>query len=162
MNTEERKQKLMQTLDDCEASENLKERYEKNFERMGFKDDYDFEDWLDELAADLVTKQPKDLTGGKQGVHGWQEGNEGGKGASTNGNQGKKKGKIRPEVEAYIKHQQEKARTRQYSTMVGIPAGTDTQGWSHSSMYGLPTQEPARKPGESMGKAALNNILGNR
>ena len=75
--TDTRKSKLAEILKD--APDKVRERYEKAFARMSFKDEEDFEDWLDnDVTPDVEEssaqgEQSKGIVGGPKG------GNKGGK-----------------------------------------------------------------------------------
>ena len=74
--TDARKAKLNELLKD--APDKIKNRYEKAFGRMTFKDDDDFEDWLDNDVTPDVEDAGKQQTQSQAGVSGPKGGNKGG------------------------------------------------------------------------------------
>ena len=75
--TDTRKSKLAEVLKD--ASDKVKTRYEKAFARMSFKDDEDFEDWLENDVAPDVEDSSTSEEQGKGMVSGPKGGSKGGK-----------------------------------------------------------------------------------
>ena len=72
-----RKSKLAEILKD--ASDKVKDRYEKAFARMSFKDDEDFEDWLENDVTPDVEESSKTEERVKGFVGGAKSGTRGGK-----------------------------------------------------------------------------------
>lgn len=95
-----------------EADEKTKTRYMRNFDRLNFKDDEDFDTWLDDIQSDIdddiktakaagtVTTVPK---GGK----------------AT-----RKEGEVDPSVTAYLDSEASREDGNQFSTISGLPQQT--------------------------------------
>ena len=95
-----------------EADEKIKTRYMRNFDRLNFKDDEDFDTWLDDIQSDIdddiktakaagtVTTVPK---GGK----------------AT-----RKEGEVDPSVTAYLDSEASREDGNQFSTISGLPQQT--------------------------------------
>lgn len=138
MTNEERAQRLSEMLVECEASEQTKKLMEKTFKRMSFKNDSDFEDWIDETSANIAlgnTKEPSKANRKEQDY----------KPPITPEEIDKDK-ELRPEFKNYLKRQIAKRRVTQYCTMAGAPQGAPANGASYGTM--------------SVGKQQLNGILG--
>ena len=105
------------------VDEKVKGRYMRNFDRLTFKDDADFDGWLDEMTPQITEEFQGVLTEQSQGTAGSQQGGMqgtqrrmpttpplGGRGRSKTG-----------ELRAYQAKQKARKAATRYSTMAGLP-----------------------------------------
>ena len=123
------------------ADEKIKSRYLRDFDRMQFKDDEDYENWLTERTAE-ISEELKDLgignsdddenaNGGGQAQQGAgaakpttgapQTHQPAGARPPLGGRRNTKPGTVSPSVQNYIDAQAQREVSQQFSTIAGIP-----------------------------------------
>lgn len=112
------------------ADEKTKNRYMRNFDRLSFKDDEDFNNWLEEMTPE-VTEELKGLgAGAEQG--GNRQSAQAGSGTSTTGGRrggtpplgGRstaQPGQVDAEVNAYLNTELAREQSNHFSTIAGLP-----------------------------------------
>lgn len=136
------------------VDEKVKNRYMRNFDRLSFKDDTDFNEWLEDMTPQ-VTEELKQLPPTDQNP-GTQPGGNGtttpaqrrGVTPPLGGTSHAAKGQLSPEFQRYQAKQQARMRMTQYSTMAGLPQ--QMQG-IQASMQGV---NPAPTGGNAGGGTA--------
>lgn len=101
------------------VDEKVKNRYLRNFDRLSFKDDNDFNEWLEEMTPQ-VTEELKALpNGGAAPAAGNQPQHRGATpplGGSRSANKG-----LSPEFQRYMARQKQHMAGTVYSTIAGVP-----------------------------------------
>lgn len=109
------------------VDEKVKNRYMRNFDRLTFKDEADFDGWLDEMTPQITEELQGVLTEQAQGTAGAQQGGMQGTqrrmpATPPLGGRGRSKtGELSPEFKAYQAKQKAKKEATRYSTMAGLP-----------------------------------------
>ncbi len=97
----------------AEAPEKVKTRYMRDFDRQNFKDDQDYEDWLENITPDVES----DINDAKA---------EGGVTTPPRGGKPtRKEGEVDPEVTQYLESEASNESSNAFSTIAGLP-GTPT------------------------------------
>ena len=115
------------------VDEKVKNRYLRNFDRLSFKDDNDFNEWLEEMTPQ-VTEELKALPNGGAAETPAAGGNGAGGAAPAAGNQPQHRGAtpplggsrsankgLSPEFQRYMARQKQHMAGTVYSTIAGVP-----------------------------------------
>lgn len=103
------------------VDEKTKNRYMRNFDRLSFKDDEDFAQWLEDMTPQ-VTEELKGLsTATTQQAVGAGTGTHRGATPPLGGRSNAKPGQLSPEFKSYMAKQKARAANTQYSTIAGLP-----------------------------------------
>lgn len=102
------------------ADEKTKNRYMRNFDRLQFKDDEDFNAWLEEQTP-IVTEELKglDTTGAQGGGTGQQQ--RRGATPPLGGRSNAQPGQVDAGVTAYLNAELTREQTNQFSSIAGLP-----------------------------------------